>query len=291
MTGSDLLYQARSGPVWRSLLRHGHPRGARGRGGDRQRAGDRPCSSARARPVSTPTAASTAPWTRPSHEFVAPVRHVHRRRVRAHRPPAHAPLRHPPEALATVAATIRNNGHVNPEACYFGRGPFTVQDILDSRMVADPFHLLDCSMTAEGGCALVLTRADIARDLADDPIWVLGGNTDHFGPSYQHPPAWDLGGNRRPDLVDGTVGRRAIETAWSHVGVRPGRRRRVRAVRPVLVRDHPPVRGVRVLRRGRGRRLRDERSDRARRASTRSPPTAASCRSATVARRCSCCSG
>ena len=89
---------------------------------------------------------------------------------------------------------------MNPEACYFGRGPFTVQDILDSRMVADPFHLLDCSMTAEGGCALVLARADIARDLAQDPIWVLGGNTDHFGPSYRHPPAWDLGGNvrRRP---------------------------------------------------------------------------------------------
>jgi acetyl-CoA acetyltransferase len=127
----------------------------------------------------------------------------------------------PPEALATVAATIRNNGHVNPEACYFGRGPFTVQDILDSRMVADPFHLLDCSMTAEGGCAVVLARADIARGLAQDPIWVLGGNTDHFGPSYQHPPAWDLGGNARADLVDGTVGRRAVETAWSMSGLGP----------------------------------------------------------------------
>ena len=38
--------------------------------------------------------ASTAPWTRPTHEFVAPVRHVHRGRVRAHRPPAHAHVRH-----------------------------------------------------------------------------------------------------------------------------------------------------------------------------------------------------
>jgi acetyl-CoA acetyltransferase len=165
--------------------------------------------------------ASTAPWTRPTNEFVAPFgmftaaefaliarRHMHR-------------FGTAPEALATVAATIRNNGHVNPEACYFGRGPFTVQDILDSRMVADPFHLLDCSMTAEGGCALVLARGDVARDLAQDPVWVLGGNTDHFGPSYQHPPAWDLGGNRRPDLVDGTVGRRAIETAWSMSGLGP----------------------------------------------------------------------
>ena len=99
---------------------------------------------------------STAPWTRPTNEFVAPYgmftaaefaliarRHMHVYGTT-------------PEQLATVAATIRNNGHVNPEAVYHGRGPFTPQDILDSRMVADPYHLLDCAMTAEGGCALVL---------------------------------------------------------------------------------------------------------------------------------------
>src|SRR5207245_1125326 len=107
--------------------------------------------------------ASTAPWTRPNHEFVVPFgmftaaefaliarRHMHRYGTT-------------PEQLATVAATIRNNGHVNPEAIYFGRGPFTADDILASRMVADPFHLLDCAMTSEGGCALVMARADRAR--------------------------------------------------------------------------------------------------------------------------------
>src|SRR5204863_4908285 len=77
------------------------------------------------------------------------------------------------EQLATVAATIRNNGHVNPEAVYFDRGPFTVDDILASRMVADPFHLLECSMTSEGGCGLVLTTADRARDCASKPVWIL----------------------------------------------------------------------------------------------------------------------
>ena len=48
---------------------------------------------------------------------------------------------------------------MNPEAVYYGRGPFTPDDILESRMVADPFHLLECSMTSEGGCGLVLTTA------------------------------------------------------------------------------------------------------------------------------------
>ena len=93
---------------------------------------------------------------------------------------------------------------------------------------------------------------------------MLGGNTDHFGPSYQHPPAWDLGGNVRPDLVDGHGRPPGGRDRVVDGGARTRRRRRVRALRPVLVRDHPPVRGVRVLRRGRGRRLRDERRDRAR---------------------------
>jgi acetyl-CoA acetyltransferase len=89
-------------------------------------------------------------------------------------------------------------------------------------MVADPYHLLDCAMTSEGGCALVLARADIARDLAKAPVYVLGGNTDHFGPSYQHPPVFELGGNRRADLVDGWVGRRAAEDAFRMAGLGPG---------------------------------------------------------------------
>jgi len=219
-TGSDLLYQARSGPVWRSYSGMGIPAVLEVASAIATGLASTVLISAGSAGVYTDRT-STAPWTRPSNEFVAPFgmftaaefaliarRHMHR-------------FGTPPEALATVAATIRNNGHVNPEACYFGRGPFSVQDILDSRMVADPFHLLDCSMTAEGGCALVLARADIARDLAQDPIWVLGGNTDHFGPSYQHPPAWDLGGNVRADLVDGTVGRRSMETAWSMSGLGP----------------------------------------------------------------------
>ena len=100
--------------------------------------------------------AATAPWTRPSSEFVAPFgmftaaefalvarRHMHRYGTK-------------PDALATVAAVIRNNGDVNPDAVYYGRGPFTPQDVLDSRMIADPFHLLDCATASEGGCGLVL---------------------------------------------------------------------------------------------------------------------------------------
>ena len=64
------------------------------------------------------------------------------------------------EQLSIVAATIRNNGSDNPEAVYAGRGPFTPDDITASRMIADPFHLLDCATTSEGGCALVIANVE-----------------------------------------------------------------------------------------------------------------------------------
>jgi len=131
---------------------------------------------------------ATAPWTRPSHELTvgyglftaAEFALMARRHMLVHGTS--------PQQLATVAATIRNNGDVNPEAVYHGRGPFKPSDVLESRLVADPYHLLDCAMTSEGGCGLVLTHADRARELANDPVFILGGASDSFGPAYQAPP-------------------------------------------------------------------------------------------------------
>ena len=162
---------------------------------------------------------ATAPWTRPENEFVAPWgmfttaefaliarRHMY----------VYGTTR---EHLSMVAATIRNNGSRNPEAVYYQRGPFTPDDITASRRIAEPFHLLDCATTSEGGCALVVANVDKV-DTAGQPISVLGSGADFHGPSYQHPPAWDLAG-RRGDHVNGVVGRRAAERAFSHAGLRP----------------------------------------------------------------------
>jgi acetyl-CoA acetyltransferase len=162
---------------------------------------------------------ATAPWTRPENEFVAPWgmftaaefaliarRHMH----------VYGTTR---EQLSIVAATIRNNGSQNPEAVYYQRGPFTPDDITASRTVAEPFHLLDCATTSEGGCALVVANIDKV-DIASRPIYVLGSGADFHGPSYQHPPAFDLVG-RRGDHINGVVGRRAAERAFDHAGLRP----------------------------------------------------------------------
>jgi len=49
-----------------------------------------------------------------------------------------------------------------------------VEDVLRSRMVADPLHLLDCCPEIDGACAVVVTSAERARDLAQPPVLIAG---------------------------------------------------------------------------------------------------------------------
>jgi acetyl-CoA acetyltransferase len=164
---------------------------------------------------------ATAPWTRPTNELVvsyglftaAEFALMARRHMLMYGTT--------PEQLATVAATIRNNGHVHPGAVYSGRGPFTADDILASPMIADPFHLLDCSTTSEGGCAIVLTRADKASDGRHRAVHILGSASDSFGPAYSQAPSWDLRGSADDDLPAGYVGRRASRVVWKQSGLGP----------------------------------------------------------------------
>jgi acetyl-CoA acetyltransferase len=161
--------------------------------------------------------AATAPWTRPENEFVAPwgmftaaeFALIARRHMEVYGTTR--------EQLSIVAATVRNNGSNNPEAVYAGRGPFAPEDITASRMIADPFHLLDCATTSEGGCALVV--ANVERiDASRQPVYALGSGADFYGPSYQHPPAWDLTGRHGLD-PNGLVGRHAADKAFAHAGI------------------------------------------------------------------------
>ena len=162
---------------------------------------------------------STAPWTRPTNELVvgyglftaAEFALMARRHMLTYGTT--------PEQMAVVAATIRTNGHVNPDAVYSGRGPFSPSDILGSRMIADPFHLLDCAMTSEGGCGIVLVSAERAAE-CEKPVWILGGASDSFGPAYTVAPVWDF--QPRPDSDPaGMVGARAAKSAFAMAGLTP----------------------------------------------------------------------
>jgi acetyl-CoA acetyltransferase len=135
--------------------------------------------------------AATAPWTRPEYEFiecwglftavqwaVIARRHMHLFGTK-------------PEHLAEAAAAIRTNGNDNPKAVYYGRGTVSPEDVLASRMIADPFHLLDCATTSEGGCAVIVTTAERARDITAKPVYILGAASENRAPPYSRPYVWD----------------------------------------------------------------------------------------------------
>jgi len=76
------------------------------------------------------------------------------------------------EHLAEVAVAARGWANLNPDA--FAHGPLTIEDCLSARMVSSPLTVRDCCLVTDGAAAIVMTRADRARDLARPPVAVLG---------------------------------------------------------------------------------------------------------------------
>jgi acetyl-CoA acetyltransferase len=83
------------------------------------------------------------------------------------------------EQWAQVAVSTRAWACLNPKAQY--HEPITIQDVLNSRPVCYPFNLLNICLVTDAGGAVVLTRADRARDCAKQPVYVrgIGEATEH----------------------------------------------------------------------------------------------------------------
>ncbi len=85
------------------------------------------------------------------------------------------------EQLAGISVSTRKHAMRNPEAVkamtdleFVGVNEVTPQDVLESRVVADPLHLLECCMISDGGGAVVIASADVARDCRKTPVWIIG---------------------------------------------------------------------------------------------------------------------
>ena len=78
------------------------------------------------------------------------------------------------EKRAKIAVDLRYNANHNPMAI-FRDTPMTIDDVVNSRIVADPLHLLECVMPCAGGCAFIVTSAELAQSLPHKPAYILGG--------------------------------------------------------------------------------------------------------------------
>ena len=76
------------------------------------------------------------------------------------------------EDLANVAVIQREWAAKNPRASF--KDPISVDDVLNSPMIAWPFRMLMCCLVTDGGGALILTSADRAKDFPNKPVYVLG---------------------------------------------------------------------------------------------------------------------
>ena len=83
--------------------------------------------------------------------------------------------------LAEISTATRYHAMRNPEAVkamedleFLDIRETTVDDVVNSRMIADPLHLLECCMISDGGGAVVIAAPDVARDCTKDPVWILG---------------------------------------------------------------------------------------------------------------------
>jgi acetyl-CoA acetyltransferase len=113
------------------------------------------------------------------------------------------------EQLAEVAVATRKWAALNPRALM--RDPLTVDDVLASRLIAWPLHLLDCCLVTDAGGAVVVTTAERARDLAKKPVLVLG-----TGEAATHVMV-----SQMPDFARWEAARLSGEQAFAMAGVAP----------------------------------------------------------------------
>jgi len=112
------------------------------------------------------------------------------------------------EQLAELAVSTRKWAQLNPRAIM--RDPLTVDDVLSSRMISWPLHLLDCCLVTDAGGAVVVTSAARARDCAKRPVWVLG-----TGEASTHVIV-----SQMPDFGFWDAARMSSERAFAMAGVR-----------------------------------------------------------------------
>ncbi|WP_431872997.1 thiolase family protein [Nocardiopsis eucommiae] len=112
------------------------------------------------------------------------------------------------EDFAQVSVKAHEFGALNPKAQY--RKRFTVEEVLGSRMIADPITLLQCCPNTDGAAAVVLASADFARKYTEKPVRIAGSSL--ISGDYDF---------KRDDLTTMPLGVQAAAKAYEQAGIGP----------------------------------------------------------------------
>ncbi|MEM2122566.1 MAG: thiolase domain-containing protein [Candidatus Bathyarchaeia archaeon] len=113
------------------------------------------------------------------------------------------------EQLARIAVKNHGNGAKNPKAHL--KKEVTVEDVLNSRMIAWPLKLYDCSLITDGASCAILTRPELAREYTDIPIHIIASAQSHD----------TLNLADREELTTLKATRRAVQQAYEMAKMKP----------------------------------------------------------------------
>ena len=85
------------------------------------------------------------------------------------------------EQFAEISVATRAHAMRNPDAVkgmtdllFDPVSEISIGDVVESRVIADPLHLLECCMVSDGGGAVVIAASEVARSCAKPPVWIIG---------------------------------------------------------------------------------------------------------------------
>lgn len=112
------------------------------------------------------------------------------------------------EDFAMISVKNHHHGCLNPLAQY--RKEFTVEEVVNSRMICDPITLLQCCPNTDGAAAIILCSEKVARRHTSKPIMVIGSALLSGGYRY-----------RQDDITISLLGSKTAKMAYEMAGVGP----------------------------------------------------------------------
>jgi acetyl-CoA C-acetyltransferase len=119
-----------------------------------------------------------------------------------------------PEQFAEISVVTRAHARRNPQAMAglesigINSKEISIADVVSSRLVADPLHVLECCLITDGGGAVVIVSPDVARDIRKRPVWIIGSGEAAKHVDYD-------------DDITVTAAHQSGPAAFGQAGVRP----------------------------------------------------------------------